>query len=370
MSKRASSCLTPEGNVALDRPAPPQPQPVPTEQYLWNGAEHPELPLSMLRNIEASHPVLTILDLQCCAHFEEAGCRILGRALSLNSCITALSLADTKIGPEGAALLFPALAHLTTLNSLCLTGTDLQSSGAAHLCSALGRLTALTQLFLYSSKLTADDGARICGVAAAAAVTRLRALVLDGNGFNVTDVVGCGTWGRARLPQPPVDCEQKCGCSFIVPNWSGEALVAFLVREDNAAFNVAVSLEGSGSYGPASLLYENRFQTRHFLLGAHPRTCDAQLPRDACSGKLLRGYAAALSVCSLAPPLLHANPRWFGRSALHSERRRVKCGGAVGLLVRRLTLCTTSLHPAPPAGRQRLISAVLSRVAAARGASS
>ncbi len=367
MSKRASSCLTSEDNVALERPAPPQPQPVPTEQYLWNGVEHPDLPLSMLRNIEASHPVLTTLDLHCCTNFEQAGCRILARALSLNSRITALSLADTKIGAEGAAVLFPALAHLATLNSLCLTGTHLHSSGAAHLCSALGRLTALTHLFLFCNQLTADDGARICGVAAAAAVTRLRALVLGGNGFSVTDVVGCGTWRRARLPPPPVHLQHKCGCNF---SWSAEPLVSFLVTEDDAAFNVAVSLEGSGNYGPASLLYDNRFQARHFLLGAHPRTCDAQLPRDACCGKLLRGYAAALSVCCVAPPLLHANPSWFGRSALHSERRRVKCGGAVGMLVRRLTLCTTSLHPAPPAGRQRLISAVLSRVAAARGASS
>jgi hypothetical protein len=367
MSKRASSCLTSKDTVGLHRPALPQPQPVPTEQYLLDGAEHPDLPLSLLRNIEASHPLLTTLDLQCCAHFEEAGCRILARALLLNSRITALSLADTKIAAEGAAVLFPALAHLTTLSSLSLTGTHLQSSGAGHLCSALGRLTALTELFLYSSQLTADDGARICGVAAAAAVTRLKTLSLGGNGFYVTDVVGCGTWRRARLPQPPVDFEQKCGSIF---SWSAEPLVSFLVREDDAAFNLAVSLEGSGSYGPASLLYHQRFQTRLFLLGAHPRTCHAQLARDACCGKLLRGYVVALSLCCLPPPLLHVNPRWFGRSALHSERRRAKCGGAVGVLVRRLTLCVTSLHPAPPARRQRLITAVLSRVAAARGAGS
>jgi hypothetical protein len=168
---------------------------------------HPDLPLQLLQRITTSDPALklTKLEIQYKSKFKEAGCRVLGRALSLNTCIANLDLWNTSVGPAGACVLFPAITHLTAMTRLNLWGTDLQSSGVSHLCSALAHLTAMTELCLHGNSLTADDGARICGAAAAAGMTRLQTLGLYGNAFSASDVVRCGTWRQLDLPQPPDD---------------------------------------------------------------------------------------------------------------------------------------------------------------------
>jgi hypothetical protein len=152
---------------------------------------------------------------------------VLARALSLNTCITSLDLLGTSVGGDGACFLFPALTHLTGMTCLRLRETDLESSGASHLCSALTHLTALTELSLSVNKLSADDGARICGAAAAAGMTRLKTLDLDGNGFTASDVVGCGTWRQLNLPQPP---------DHIVAFGDFAFLVQYVMSSDRAAF--------------------------------------------------------------------------------------------------------------------------------------
>ena len=141
----------------------------------------PALPPALLQRIESSDPALTKLEIQHKRNFNEAGCRILARALSLNTCITSLDLEYTTITPAGAALLCPALAHLTAMTYLNLRQTDMQSSGTSHLCSALAHLTAMTELDLSDNQLTEDDGARICGAAAAAGMTRRKVLDLSYN---------------------------------------------------------------------------------------------------------------------------------------------------------------------------------------------
>ena len=62
MSERVSSCLTFETTAELEHRPLSLRQPVPAALYLQHGAEHIELQLSMLWNLEANHPSLTALD--------------------------------------------------------------------------------------------------------------------------------------------------------------------------------------------------------------------------------------------------------------------------------------------------------------------
>jgi hypothetical protein len=175
---------------------------------------HPELPLQLLQRIETSDPALTKLEITGRRNFNEAGCRVLARAMSQNTCITSLDLSVTSVGAAGACLLFPAVTHLTAMTELKLYDAGLESSGASHLCSALAHLTALTHLDLGLNKLSADDGARICGAAAAAGMTRLKTLELCKNGFSVSDVVGCEAWRHLNLPHPPDEIFRVCTPGF------------------------------------------------------------------------------------------------------------------------------------------------------------
>jgi hypothetical protein len=102
---------------------------------------HPDLPPELLKCIESSDPALTKLEIQDKPNFKEAGCRILARSLSLNTCITSLDLCATTITAAGAALLCPALAHLTAMTYLNLSKTRIQSSGLSYLCSAPRNIT-------------------------------------------------------------------------------------------------------------------------------------------------------------------------------------------------------------------------------------
>jgi hypothetical protein len=194
-------------------------------------SNYPDLPLQLLQSIRTSDPALTELKIQHKRNFNEAGCRVLARALSLNTCITSLDLESTSVGAAGACVLFPALTHLTAMTFLKLCGTGLGSSGASHLCNALTHLTAMTKLDLSLNSLTADDGARICGAAAAAGMTRLEALNLSVIGFSGSDVVGCEAWRQLNLPQPPDEIVRKCTGA-----WSNfTPLVSYLLSDDKVS---------------------------------------------------------------------------------------------------------------------------------------
>jgi hypothetical protein len=177
--------------------------------------------------IENSDPALKSLKIQLKTTFDVAGCRILARALLLNTRITSLDLHGTMIGPAGACVLFPALTHLTAMTLLNLGYTGLESSGASDLCHVLAHLSALTELYLHSNKLTADDGARICGAAAAAGMTRLKKLHLLDNGFSVSSVVGCEAWKQLDLPQLS-DAIVSCA-TFLF-------LMQYVISSDRASF--------------------------------------------------------------------------------------------------------------------------------------
>jgi hypothetical protein len=200
------------------------------------------------------------LEIQYKSNFNEAGCRVLARALSLNTCITSLDLSSTSVGAAGACLLFPALTHLTAMTYLNLRSTGLGSSGASHLCSALTHLTAMTKLYLNSNNLTADDVARICGAAAAAGMTRLEtldvvdleALWLDFNGFSCSDVVGCGAWRQLNLPQPPDEIVRNCTDSvFTGSNFA--PLVSYLLSDDKVSCHaIRIFVVGESTVIPPS----------------------------------------------------------------------------------------------------------------------
>ena len=196
---------------------------------------HPELPAELLQRIRNSDTALTKLKIQYKSNFNEAGCRVLARALSLNTCITSLNLNGTSVGAGGACVLFPALTHLTAMTFLDLGYTGLGSSGASHLCSALPHLTAMTDLNLRGNQLSADDGARICGAAAAAGMTRLKTLGLGANDFSASQVVGCEAWRQLNLPQPPDEIVRNCTDSVFNTGSNFAPLVSYLLSDDKVS---------------------------------------------------------------------------------------------------------------------------------------
>jgi hypothetical protein len=197
---------------------------------------HPDLPAELLQRISTSDPALTRLNITGKSFFREAGCRVLARALSLNTCITSLNLMGTCVGAAGACVLFPALTHLTTMTNLELFGAGLGSSGASHLCSALTHLTAMTYLSLFRNELTADDGARICGAAAAAGMTRLKELCFSDNRFTANQIDSCDAWRQLNLPKPPVEVLWKCvSFTFGTAHNNCASLVSYLLSEDKVS---------------------------------------------------------------------------------------------------------------------------------------
>ena len=92
------------------------------------------------------------------------------------------------------------------------------------------RLTGLTSLNLGRNELSADDGARVCGAAAAAGMTLLAGLELEGNGFTAACVVGCEGWREAGLPPA---AEDFC---FFLGSHGYDGLIQYAVSRDRAAF--------------------------------------------------------------------------------------------------------------------------------------
>jgi hypothetical protein len=200
-------------------------------------------------------------------------------------------------------VLFPALTHLTAMTSIDLGYTRLESAGASHLCSALTHLTAMTSLDLRDNFLTADDGARICGAAAAAGMTRLKALYLGGNNCSASDVVGCETWRQLNLPQPPHEIVRKCNtgsnCGF---------LVSYLLSIDKVScYAIRIFVVGESTVQlplpplPLLVLPPSRY-VFHFILAFAFRAHAEHVTDD---------------LFSLTRCCRRARRHWFGRSCLH-----------------------------------------------------
>jgi hypothetical protein len=166
---------------------------------------HPLLPAALLRRIESSDPSLTSVDIAGSAGDGDASkymgssrVACLAEALCLNTCITSLNVAGNRLG----------------------------SAGLRTLMGGVTRLTGLTSLNLGRNELSADDGARVCGAAAAAGMTLLAALELEGNGFTAASVVGCEGWREAGL------C---CSWDLVFFPQSFDVLIRYALSSDRAA---------------------------------------------------------------------------------------------------------------------------------------
>jgi hypothetical protein len=119
---------------------------------------HPLLSSDLLQRIESSDSSLTRLQIigddkssDPSKFLGASGSAILARSLSMNTCITSLSLFGNKSGSEGGLLLLCSLTHLKSLTLLNLNCLDMPSSGAAAFSNMLSRLTSLTHLELEGS---------------------------------------------------------------------------------------------------------------------------------------------------------------------------------------------------------------------------
>jgi hypothetical protein len=171
---------------------------------------HPLLPAALLRRIESSDPSLTSVDIVGSSSYSDASKYIgssrvgfLAEALCLNTCITSLNVAGNQLG----------------------------SAGLRTLMGGVTRLTGLTSLNLGRNELSADDGARVCGAAAAAGMTLLAALELEGNGFTAASVVGCEGWREAGLAPAA-----EYFCSALSGSKGYNLLIQYAVSQDRAAF--------------------------------------------------------------------------------------------------------------------------------------
>jgi hypothetical protein len=315
----------------------------------------------LLQRIEQHDPNFTkleILESSRCWSMRvilgEYGCAALARVLPLNMSITSLSFENSELGPAGARLLFPALTHLTALTYLNLCCTDLQSAGISHLCSALGHLTAITELNLSQNKLTEDDGARICSAAAAAGLRRLQCLYFgyeSTNKFNSESVVESKLWGLLKLPKPSHEIVQKCkdanSFSNCVP------LVKHILLHFERCCIHAHSFEVQQQFDLALPLHEEVLHVQSNVFGrGHPISKHFKYKRDMCVFSAFGyslGIMSALSACDFVEAELKqlrsigfiapVSGYWRLQDAImpHEERLRTKCGGAVGLLVKRIT---------------------------------
>jgi hypothetical protein len=222
---------------------------------------HPLLPAALLRRIESSDPSLTSVVMKGTAGFGDSSqyigsSRVVGlaEALSLNTCITSLSVAGNKLGSGGLRTLMGGVTRLTGLTSLDISSNDalcdhvddfllamtelvslsglsvagnkLGSGGLRTLMGGVTRLTGLTSLDLGSNELSADDGAYVCG-AVAAGMPVLQKLSLLGNGFNCSAVVDCHEWRTLGLPQPPDEVVRQ----------GFDSLLQYLLSENKVATN-------------------------------------------------------------------------------------------------------------------------------------
>jgi hypothetical protein len=180
-------------------------------------------PQWFLRRIESSDPEITDLrfNTQFKNHKNHDGDwvlrryhRLLADALSLNTCITSLSLSGTELGTEGLRELCSALTHLTVLTDLDFSGMKtIQPEGVSYICKTFSHLTALTSIDLGGNNLTVSAEAHLIAAAASAELTHLEKFNLDFStrlrrdvpNYRALDVTACQAWMHLSLPQVPAD---------------------------------------------------------------------------------------------------------------------------------------------------------------------
>jgi hypothetical protein len=96
-----------------------------------------------------------------------------------------------------------------------------------YIVDGLRVCTNLTAVNLFYNQLSADDGARFFSAAAAAGLTSLQKLNLEGNGFDASALVRCDEWASLNLPQPPDEVTRQ----------GFDALIQYLLSEDKVATN-------------------------------------------------------------------------------------------------------------------------------------
>ena len=140
--------------------------------------------------------------------------------------LTSLNLSANDALCDGVDAFALTISQLESLKGLNVAGNKLGSAGLRTLMGGVTRLTGLTSLNLGRNELSADDGARVCGAAAAAGMTLLAALELEGNGFTAASVVGCEGWREAGL---------SCSWDHVFFPQSFDMLILYAMSSDRAA---------------------------------------------------------------------------------------------------------------------------------------
>ena len=145
------------------------------------------------------------------------------------SCMTSLTILDlTFKAPlciEGGRALARALSRSSSIKSLSLTGNQLRES-AADIVSSVVHLSGLTCLNLRRNDVCADTAARMLGSIAAAGLTQLHTLRLDG--LSSSAVVSSVAWNDLKLPRPPDE---------ILKNNDLMTLLQYILSDDKIAIN-------------------------------------------------------------------------------------------------------------------------------------
>jgi Leucine-rich repeat (LRR) protein len=155
-----------------------------------------------------------------------AGLRTLMGGVTRLTGLTSLDISWNDALCDGVDAFALTMSMLESLKGLYVAGNKLGSAGLRTLMGGVTRLTGLTSLNLGHNELSADDGARVCGAAAAAGMTLLAALELEGNGFTAACVVGCEGWREAGL---------SCSWDHVFFPQSFDMLIRYAVSSDRAA---------------------------------------------------------------------------------------------------------------------------------------
>ena len=147
-------------------------------------------------------------------------------ALSGMTSLTILDLTfNAPLGIEGGRALARALSRSCSIKSLSLAGNQLRDS-AADIMSSVVHLSGLTCLDLRRNDVCADTAARILGSIAAAGLTQLHTLRLDG--LSSSAVVSSVAWNDLKLPRPPDE---------ILKNDNFITLLQYMSSDDKIAMN-------------------------------------------------------------------------------------------------------------------------------------
>ena len=84
---------------------------------------------------------------------EDEGAKVLGRALALNSSVTAIFLGGNRIGDEGAKALAAVIADHPSITKIDLSNNEIGNEGAEALCKAIASNSSLTIIDLIYNKI-------------------------------------------------------------------------------------------------------------------------------------------------------------------------------------------------------------------------